>query len=240
MPTPINYQTKPVRGFGCRLIELGPCGEIVPTTKFRYEFTDFIQLTATPNIYNGEELKSYDAAGRPTLIDTPQPFVEYENIVLETDISDPKVQSSLGGGNQILEPVTLNIVGYNNPGASTPPGNPVSIEIWQKPGGTSCGDGTKPYYVHIWPFVKSWVNTQALTIGNSKQPKQWTGKAYESTNWGTAGQGPKLTTPAGTAIYANQVVSGATGTPHSEFRTDVTPPAVTSGVITATAIPVQT
>jgi hypothetical protein len=224
----------PVRGLALRYITVDVCGNLTeyaagpPAVAASKEtvLRAFTKVEAKPQIYEGDEIKVYNADGTLDFVDKPLPYTEYDNISISMARRNPKLIPFMTGAQSIVAHTTNHIIGISEPvpGGTAAPGG--TLEVWTRNGGTSgCGDDATavfPWIVHVWQWTKNWVDKTGVVVEKAASPEVvLEGLGYPNDNFG---KGPHEAYDATTHLV--QLLSGH----RSMLATATEPPANADGI----------
>lgn len=184
----------PVKGLAVRYITVDACGNITDATpgpaSKETVFKSFTKVESKPTLYEGDEIKVYNADGTLDFVDKPLPYTEYDIVTLSMARRNPKLIPQMTGAQSVvLFGANAHVIGISEPTSDITPPNGGTLEVWSRNGGASgCGDDPTavfPYIVHVWQWTKNWVDKTGVIIDKSTTPEVvLEGQAYANPNFG--------------------------------------------------------
>lgn len=174
-----------IRACAMRVAELDGSGVPNPGAQNLYVTDQLVELTATPNVVNGPEIRQDNACGEAVVSVKSDDLIDRYNIELTIATPDPELTHLLVGG--LLEtdadPAFVGATGYGAPqlNVNEKP-NGVSIELWSQRITDGALDPEFPYLWTIWPRVKS-MRLGPMRWFNGVQTRPFVGNAIENANW---------------------------------------------------------
>lgn len=169
-----------VQACAIRVARLDASGVPAPGASNLYTTHGIVELTATPEFTEGEEINAQNGQGVNCVSYKQDDQITRATIELTICRPDPELTELLTGGSVLTDG---DAVGYKAPALNSPLDHRVSIELWSKRIDDSGDlDAEFPYYWWVFPRVRS-LRMGARRWFNGALENPFTGFAIENPNW---------------------------------------------------------